>query len=133
MQEPHDVLTEAEIEALHRLELGIEWLRRGHGHLIQFHHATGHAMDHLDAAERLLRRSGHDDLANALRDEHLPRGVIDSGRWSYDVLESFEEEFLSEVAEFEHEARDELAGGARHVAERRQERNWKDRAKGEDT
>ncbi|WP_435361343.1 hypothetical protein [Haloarchaeobius sp. DFWS5] len=141
-------LSEREVEALHRTELGLEWLRRAHGHLIQFHHAIGHGMDHLDAAEELLRESGHTDLADEIRTVHLPRGVIDSGvavdasvsepadtagpdRWSYDVLETFEAGFLDDVTDFERRTRDELADGARHVAERRQERLWRERAEEE--
>ncbi|WP_267641941.1 hypothetical protein [Haloarchaeobius amylolyticus] len=127
-------LTETEIEALHRTELALEWLRRAHGHLLEFHHGIGHAMDHLDGAEELLRESGHTDLADQIRDKHLPRGVIDRGpgaegdRWSYDVVETFEDGFLGDVIEFEAQTRSAVADGARHVSERRQEREWRERA-----
>ncbi|WP_435316942.1 hypothetical protein [Haloarchaeobius sp. TZWSO28] len=128
-------LTDVEIDALHRTELAMEWLRRAHGHLLEFHHGIGHAMDHLDAAEELLRESGHTDLADEIRDQHLPRGVIDRGptpgegdRWSYDVVETFEAGFLADMVGFEARTRDEVAGGKRHVAERRQEREWRERA-----
>lgn len=121
-------LSEAEREALHRVELGLEWLHRAHGHLVAFHHNTGHAMDHLAAAETALRECGHAELADALRDEYLPRGVIDGDRWSYDVLECFQEGFLSDIEDFEEQARTDVADGQRHVAERAQERAWKARA-----
>ena len=123
-----------EREALHRVELGVEWLHRAHGDLVEFHHKTGHAMDHLADAEAQLRACGHTDLADALRDEYLPRGVIDEGRWSYDVLESYQDGFLSALTDFEERARGEVADGQRHVTERRQEREWKQRARdgGED-
>ena len=123
-----------EREALHRVELGVEWLHRAHGDLVEFHHKTGHAMDHLADAEAQLRACGHTDLADALRDEYLPRGVIDEGRWSYDVLESYQDGFLSALTDFEERARGEIADGQRHVTERRQEREWKQRARdgGED-
>jgi hypothetical protein len=124
-------LTAEEREALHRVELGVEWLHRAHGNLVEFHHKTGHAMDHLADAEGQLRASGHTDLADALRDEYLPRGVLDGGRWSYDVLESYQEGFLSALTDFEERARGEVADGRRHVTERRQEREWKDRARDE--
>ena len=127
-------LTDVEREALHRAELSVEWLRRAHGHLVAFHHNTGHAMDHLAAAEELFHESGHDDLAEVLRDDLLPRGVVAEGaergeRWSYDVLEDFEAGFLPGVANFEAEARDRLADGRRHITERAQERAWKRRAR----
>ncbi|MFB6084904.1 MAG: hypothetical protein ABEJ94_11745 [Halorientalis sp.] len=127
--EPADAdLTEDERAALHQIELGLEWLQRAHGHLVEFHHNTGHAMDHLAEAEPLLRECGYDDLADAVRDRYLPRGVIDDDRWSYDVLESFQEGFLAEIEDFEAEAREEVADGQRHAAERAQERVWKGRA-----
>ncbi len=122
-------LGETERTALHEAELGLEWLRRAHGALVEFHHDTGHAMDHLARAESLFRETGRTDLANALRDDHLPRGVIDGGRWSYDVLETFEEGFMEPLTGFEREARERVADGQRHVTERRQERRWKRRAR----
>jgi len=124
-------LTDAEVDALHEVELGVEWLRRAHGKLVEFHHNTGHAMEHLAAAETRLRESGHDDLADEVRDRYLPRGVIDDHRWSYDVLESFETDFMVDLTAFEERARDHVADGHRHIAERQQEREWKERSRRE--
>ncbi len=126
--EPTSDLSEAECEALHSIELGVEWLHRAHGNLVEFHHKTGHAMDHFATAEEQLRACGHTALADALRDEYLPRGVIDEDRWSYDVLEGYQAGFLADLTAFEEQARDVVADGRRHVAERRQEREWKRRA-----
>jgi hypothetical protein len=122
-------LGETERAALHEVELGLEWLHRAHGHLVEFHHNTGHAMDHLASAETAFRECGRTDLADALRDQYLPRGVIDEDRWSYDVLECFQEGFLRDIEGFEAEARETVADGRRHVAERAQEREWKARAR----
>lgn len=125
---PDGSLDEVERAALHEVELGLEWLQRAHGHLIEFHHATGHGMDHLAAAEELLREAGHEDLADRIRCDHLPTGVTPDDRWSYAVLEGFQDGVLADVQAFEAEAREAVAGGRRHVAERRQEREWRDRA-----
>jgi hypothetical protein len=119
---------DATTTALHEVELALEWLQRAQGHLLEFHHATGHAMDHLADAERLLRDCGHTDLADRLRDTHLPSGVVDDDRWSYDIVEGFQSGILADVAAFERETRDRLTDGSRHVAERRQERDWKRRS-----
>jgi len=113
--------------AYHEVELALEWFQRAQGHLLEFHHAVGHAMDHLAEAERLTRACGHADLADTLRDEHLPAGV-DGDRWSYDLVEEFQAGVLADVQSFEVTARDRLADGTRHVNERQQEREWKDRA-----
>lgn len=126
-------LSESERSALHQVELGIEWLHRAHGALVEFHHNTGHAMDHFAQAERLFREDGNDQLADALRDEHLPRGVVDGDRWSYDLLEDFDEGFLCEMVDFEERARQSVSDGQRHVAERAQERAWKRRVQSDST
>lgn len=129
--EPGGDLTEAEIEALHEVELATEWLQRAHGKLVEFHHNTGHAMEHLADAEERLREAGRTDLADEIRDRHLPRGVVDEDRWSYDVLESFEAELLPAMTDLQGRAREEVGDGHSHVAERRQEREWKRRAREE--
>jgi|APHM01.1.fsa_nt_gi hypothetical protein len=120
-------LTEAERTALHRAELGVEWLRRAHGNLVEVHHATGHAMDHMQAAEQTLREAGRTDLADELRDELLPSGAVED-RWTYDLLETFEAGILADVTDYERRVREQLADGERHITERRQEREWKRRA-----
>ena len=122
-------LTDAECAALHEVELGFEWFQRAQDHLLEFHHATGHGMDHLRDAETLLRSTGHDELANTIRNELLPHGVVDDDRWSYDVLENYQATLLAESRALERRVRRELADGERHVRERRQERTWKGRAR----
>lgn len=130
-------LTDIEREALHEVELGVERLHRAHGHLVAFHHNTGRAMDHLASAEPLLYECSFPDLADELRDEHLPRGVVadcdpdgtTAGRWSYDVLEDFQETFLDGLVGFGERVTDRVAGGLRHAHERTQEREWNRRAR----
>ncbi|QGN06486.1 hypothetical protein Hrd1104_03700 [Halorhabdus sp. CBA1104] len=117
-----------EREALHRIELGIEWLHRAHGHLIAFHHDTGHAMDHFAAAEQALREGGQTDLADTLRDELLPRGVVDEDRWSYDVVEDFQSGVYADLQAFDRAAHEAVADGRRHVVERHQEQAWAERS-----
>jgi hypothetical protein len=128
-------VTDTQAAALHEVELGIEHFHRAHGHLVAFHHATGRGMDHLSSAESTLRDAGFTELADAIRDDFLPRGVVASqegtrsdGRWSYDVLETYEASFLDDVVAFGERASVEIADGRRHVHERRQERDWQARA-----
>jgi len=128
-------LSETERSALHEVELGVEHLQRAHGHLVSFHHAVGRGMDHLETAEGELREAGYDELADVVRDEFLPRGVIESqhpddhSRWSYDVLETYEESFLEDIVAFGRAATDRIADGLRHAQERTQEREWQERAR----
>ncbi|ELZ18945.1 hypothetical protein C478_00665 [Natrinema thermotolerans DSM 11552] len=121
-------LSDAEQAALHELQLGIEHVHRAYGTLLEFHHELGHAMDRMGDAEDRLREAGHEEWADALRDEHLPAGAI-SDEWTFELVEEFSGEFLDEVDTFEEEVREELADGIDHVTERRQKRRLRDRAK----
>jgi hypothetical protein len=120
-------LTESELAALHDVEVGAEWLQRAHGHLLAFHHAVGHGMDRFEAAERGLREAGHVGLADELRDDLLPRGVVGDA-WSYGLVEAYEEGLLPATRAYSTRVCDELADGERHVAERRQEERRRERA-----
>ena len=133
---PADELPQTEQIALHKLELSIERLHRAHGHLLAFHHNIGRAMNHMHDAEMGFRMSDHQDVADALRDEYLPRGVLRTpgspdpvdGRWSYAVIEEFQHVFLDDIVGFGDEVHHRLADGQRHINERVQERAWKARA-----
>jgi hypothetical protein len=121
-------LTDGERAALHELQLGVEELNRAYGHLLAFHHAVGRSMDHFASAEPELRAAGHDDHADAIRDHHLPAGVIDD-RWSYELVEAFAAGFLADATGFEERVRADLAGGQSHVRERAQQQAWRERAR----
>ncbi|WP_435076270.1 hypothetical protein [Halococcus sp. AFM35] len=127
MDDQRNGLGESERAALHDLQLGIEHLHRGYGHLLTFHHAVGRAMNRFDDAREELRESGHDGRADALRDDLLPAGVVE-GMWTYEVVEAFADEFLDPAAGFEADIREELADGQRHVTEHRQRRAWRERS-----
>lgn len=120
-------LTDAEREALHELQLGVEQVYRAYGRLLGFHHSLGRGMDHLDEGERLLREAGHEAYADALRDRHLPAGAV-GDQWSYELVESFRHGLLAAVSDFENEVREDLADGTEHVTERQQRRRWRERA-----
>ncbi|MXV64564.1 hypothetical protein GS429_21305 [Natronorubrum sp. JWXQ-INN-674] len=126
--DPDDLeLSDAEADALHDMQLGIEYVYRAYGNLLEFHHELGHAMDRMSDAEDALREAGHDEWADELRDDHLPSGAI-SDQWTFELVEEFSEEFLEEVDAFEDDVREELADGVDHVTERRQKRRLRDRA-----
>lgn len=120
-------LGDAELAALHDLQLGIEYVYRAYGTLLEFHHDLGHAMDRMGDAEDHLREAGHEAWADALRDDHLPAGAV-SDQWTFELVEEFSGSFLDELAGFEADVRDELADGLDHVTERRQKRRLHERA-----
>ncbi|MFC6731464.1 MULTISPECIES: hypothetical protein [unclassified Haladaptatus] len=110
-------LSADEKAALHELQLGSEHLYRAYGKLLDFHHAVGHAMDRFANAEENLRAAGYTELADELRDQHLPAGVIDD-KWTYEIVEEFEHGFLAATTDFEKRVCLELAEGMDHVSER---------------
>jgi hypothetical protein len=122
-------LDATERDALHELQLGTDHVHRAYGHLLSFHHAVGRAMDHFAEAERLFREADREDPAVTLRDQLLPAGVV-GDRWSYEVVEEFESTFYRQVVDFESAVRADLADGLSHVAERDQQRRWRNRAEG---
>jgi hypothetical protein len=124
--EPKTELSTAEREALHNLQLGIEHLHQGYGHLLAFHHAIGRGMNRFEDAREKLREAGHDEQATTLRDDLLPTGVFDE-RWSYELVETFADGFLATMTGFESAVREEIADGRRHVTERHQRRAWRER------
>jgi hypothetical protein len=121
-------LTDAECDALHDLQLAVEHVHRAFGYLLEFHHETGHAMDRFEEAREKLEAAGHDAFAATLRDDVLPAGAVDD-RWSYEVVEGFKHGLFTDCVEYERRVREELADGVEHVAEREQQRAWRDRAR----
>ena len=129
--DPEPALTETERDALHEAQLGVEHVFRAYGDLLGCHHRTGHAMEKFERAESLLREAGHEEFADDLRDRLLPAGAVEDA-WTYELVEAFRGGFVDEVEAFESALRAELAGGRDHVAEREQQRRWRERAESDD-
>jgi hypothetical protein len=128
--EHRDDLTDAEKAALHEMQVGIEHVGRARGRLLDFHHELGNASDHFESAREALREAGHDELADELRDRHLPAGVI-GDRWTYELVTEFEEGFRADVTTFERDLRETMAGGEDHVTEQEMQSQWRERAETE--
>ncbi|PSQ04523.1 hypothetical protein BRC97_11105 [Halobacteriales archaeon QS_6_71_20] len=124
-------LTPEEQEALHSLQLGIEHAYRAYADLLDCHHRIGHAMDRFAKAEEPLRSAGHEEYADDLRDRLLPAGVA-GDRWTYELVTDVKIELVDELEGFESAVRDDLADGLDHVSERKQQREWRERAESDD-
>ncbi|GHE48854.1 hypothetical protein GCM10017673_58110 [Streptosporangium violaceochromogenes] len=106
------------VEALGRLSEALETTERARGHLYSFHQLTGHADLQLDRAVELLRAAGHHRLADTVATELAGRNVL-PGRWTFQVVEEYDDCYYRFFADLEKRARDELAGGHRHLHEAR--------------
>lgn len=106
---------EATIEAVGKLTEAMETVEVARGHLYAFHQLTGSADFALGDAIELLADAGHQGLAIRMSRELLGRNVL-HGRWTYQVIEEYEDTYYQVFRVFEHEAR-QLVGGRRHPHE----------------
>lgn len=102
--------------AVGRLSEALETTEQARGHLFAWHQLTGRADGQLDDAVRLLREAGRDDLADRVTEELIGRNVL-PGRWSFQVVEEYDDGYYEVFRSLEAEARDALLQGRRHVYE----------------
>ena len=122
--EPDDVaqrgagLDEATVRAVGKVSEALEFVERARGHLYSFHQLIGHADLLLGDACDDLTAAGHQVVATRLQTELVGRNVL-HGRWTFQVVEEFDDGYWSEFREHERRVRDELQNGERHVFEAR--------------
>ncbi|MEV0876623.1 hypothetical protein AB0I85_02170 [Micromonospora echinofusca] len=121
-KEPHDVhrrprgLDDTTVAALGELSKALETVHRVRGHLYSAHQLVGGADLTLDRVVKLLREAGHDEVADRVEHELLGRNVL-PGRWTFQIMEEFDDGYYAAFQEVEREAREKLAGGRRHIYE----------------
>jgi hypothetical protein len=111
-------LDDTTVEALGKLSEALETVDQARGLLYGFHQLTGKADLLLQDAVELLRKAGHDTLADDLDRDLVGRNVI-ADRWTFQIVEDYDDGYLSVFRGFDERARTELAGGDRHVYEAR--------------
>jgi len=107
---------DATVAAVGKLSEAVETVERARGALYTFHQLMGHADLQLGEAVDQLRAAGHQDIANRLETEVVGRNVV-SGRWTFQVVEEFDDDYWSVVRAEEKAVRDALMAGVRHVYE----------------
>jgi hypothetical protein len=107
---------DATVEAVGRLTEALETTDRARGHLYSWHQLTGSADLQLGDACDLLREAGHEELASRIERDLVGRNVVE-GRWTFQVVEDYDDSYWSTFRRFEQQARDELADGRRHLHE----------------
>ena len=111
-----DGVDDATVEAVGKVSEAVEWLERARGRLFDFHQMLGHLDFQMGDAVEMLRKAGHDDLAELLDREVVGRNVLD-GRWTFQIVEEFEDVYYGPIRDVERRIRDELLQGRRHVFE----------------
>lgn len=113
-----DGVDDATVDALGKLSEALETCERARGHLYSFHQLTGSADLALGDAVRQLREAGHAEMADQLDHDLIGRNVL-PGRWTFQVVEEYDDLYWSVFRRLEAEARDRLADGRRHIYEAR--------------
>ncbi|MFW0797141.1 hypothetical protein AAFP30_25280 [Gordonia sp. CPCC 205515] len=111
-------VSDATADAVGKLSEALEYVERARGHLYSFHQLIGHADGVLGEAVDALRADGHTELADRLDTELLGRNVL-NGRWTFQVVEEFDDTYWTAFRDAEATARDDLMGGVRHLHEAR--------------
>lgn len=103
-------------QAVGKVTEALETIERARGHLYSFHQLTGRADLQLDEAVARLRETGHSDLAQHISTELIGRNVL-PGRWSFQVLEDYDDGYYRCFTQIEQLVRSRLTEGRRHVYE----------------
>jgi hypothetical protein len=106
------------VAALGKLSEALETVEQARGLLYGFHQLTGKADLLLQDAVQQFQDAGHTELAADLERDLVGRNVI-ADRWTFQVVEDFDASYWSTFRAFDQRAREELAGGDRHVLEAR--------------
>jgi nucleotide-binding universal stress UspA family protein len=109
-------LDDATVSALGKLSEALEVIEHARGYLYGFHRLTGTADLTLGEAVQELRDAGHTELADRLEKELLGRNVIE-GRWTYQIMEEYDDGYYRTFKDLERQAREQLAEGKRHLFE----------------
>jgi len=106
------------VDAVGKVTEALEFVERARGHLYSFHQLIGHGDLLLGEACDALREAGNDAVADRLQIDMVGRNVLE-GRWTFQVVEEFDDAYWSRFRDHERRVRDELLGGARHLHEAR--------------
>jgi hypothetical protein len=91
-------------------------VERARGDLYSFQQQIGHADLLLGEACDKLLAVGHQAVADRPETEMVGRNVV-HGRWTFQIVEDFDDNYWSVFREHDREIRAELQQGQRHVFE----------------
>lgn len=111
-----DGITDETIDAVGKVSEALEYVERARGHLYSFHQLMGRADLTLGEACDELRAEGHQATADRLQTELIGRNVL-HGRWTFQLVEEFDDGYWSEFRTHELRVRNDLQAGERHLHE----------------
>lgn len=114
--QPPSGVDEKTVEALGKISEALECIEVARGQLYQFHRLMGRADFQAEEAAGLFREAGHDAIADRIEKDLVGRNVLE-GRWTFQIVEEFDDTYYSFFRQVEEDARNELADGRRHIFE----------------
>lgn len=109
-------VTDATVAAVGKLSEALETVERARGHLYGLHQLMGHADFQVEQAAEMLRAAGNPELADRIERQLVGRNVAE-GRWTFQLVEEFDDGYWTELRTLEAEVRDTLVAGRRHLYE----------------
>ncbi|MFR9800681.1 hypothetical protein ACL02T_00060 [Pseudonocardia sp. RS010] len=104
------------VEAAGKFSEMLERIERARGALYEFHQLMGGADAMLDDVVDKLRACGQHEWAERIGTELVGRNAIE-GRWTFQIVEDFDDNYYSPLKDTERALRDDLMQGRRHVFE----------------
>lgn len=111
-----DGVSDETISALGKVSEATEWVERARGHLFELHQLIGRADLTFGEVADMLVAAGHNQLAETLRTEIIGRNIL-PGRWTFQIVEEFDDGYYAAVKSYDQQVRDSLVKGRRHIFE----------------
>jgi hypothetical protein len=111
-----DGVSDETVSALGKLSEALEVVEQARGFLYGFHRMAGTADLTLGEAVDELREAGHTELADRIETDLVGRNVL-AGRWTFQIVEEYDDGYYAAFKDHERRAREELVEGKRHLFE----------------
>jgi hypothetical protein len=114
--------SDATVAAVGKVSEALEVIEDARGQLFNFHRKIGMADLALGEAVQMLRDAGHREVADRLDTDLVGRNIL-AGRWTFQIIEEFEDGYYAAFKEHERAVREQLMDGRRHVFEAEMKQN----------
>jgi hypothetical protein len=111
-----DATVDATVDAVGKATEALEYVERARGHLYAFHQLIGRADFLFEQSALSLAAAGRQSDAARLWRQVVGRDVLE-GRWTFQIVEGFDDDYYSAARTEVLRLEDELVGSRRHAHE----------------
>jgi hypothetical protein len=109
-------ISDETVAGVGKLTEALEKLERARGALYDVHQLVGGVDEQVSEAADILEKAGHSEQAAMLRKQIVGMNVL-PGRWTFQIVEEFDDGYYAAVKHAEKLVREQLVGGRRHIYE----------------